>query len=153
MISLPTDNLYKFIAISGISLLIFCGHLNWNTQQTLLQKLEDIETEVDVLSFQQTTLDNDLKKDKDTTNKQRSNSPIAISQKKQLSNIQNELQIKGILLKGKAKSLRRITNDSKNLFVFTTTIGTIGILMAFFGFFMWYYKVQVHHDRSIKKIH
>jgi hypothetical protein len=149
MPSLPTDNLYKFISISGILLLIFCGHLHWNTRQNLLQNIENLEAEVDVLSFQHNTLSDDLKKIEGSIYKQKTNSPIEDPKIKEQSKIQNEILVKAILLKGKLKSIRRVAKDSENLFFFSTFIGIIGVFLSILGFCNWYYKIQVHLDKKI----
>lgn len=45
--SLPTDNLYKFCAISGIVIVMFVGYTTWQKWSELRQKSESIQAEGD----------------------------------------------------------------------------------------------------------
>jgi hypothetical protein len=49
--SLPTDNLYKFCAISGIVIVLFVGYTTWQKWSELRQRVESLEAEGDAVKL------------------------------------------------------------------------------------------------------
>lgn len=49
--SLPTDNLYKFCAISGIVIVMFVGYTTWQKWSELRQRGESIQAEADAVKL------------------------------------------------------------------------------------------------------
>jgi hypothetical protein len=49
--SLPTDNLYKFCAISGIVIVLFVGYTTWQKWSDLRQREESILAEGDAVKL------------------------------------------------------------------------------------------------------
>ena len=49
--SLPTDNLYKFCAISGLVIVIFVGYTTWQKWSDLRQRGEAIEAEAEAMKL------------------------------------------------------------------------------------------------------
>jgi hypothetical protein len=49
--SLPTDNLYKFCAISGVVIVMFVGYTTWQKWSELRERAESIQAEADAVNL------------------------------------------------------------------------------------------------------
>ncbi|MGJ8564572.1 MAG: hypothetical protein ACSHXY_13580 [Alphaproteobacteria bacterium] len=130
----PTDNLYKFMALSGLFIATFCfGTLTYSLIQT--------ENQIDLTRVQSEHVDDmleDLKSGFDTKEFDAQN------QRKRFDYYQkqyNELHKQIALLHDDVFMI-------KNRVLLRGTI--IGILISFFGFLLWFFRVQIHLDRIVK---
>jgi hypothetical protein len=123
--NLPTDNLYKFIAISGVTLCISCLALNTFAYQNfserrveLLGQLQSIKSDQDEINVSVETLD--------------------IS-KKQIDAVKTKLESAG----NEVRALREPFDKSTRWYNAGAIIGFLG---AIFGFVLWYFRVQKYED-------
>ena len=157
--SIPTDNLYKFIALSGTILVLLTGYI----AETRVSEVEDaileanetlriIKTKSDALKLNaeniKTTIKNSIsnqngKYQKDSTKLQieyTSNEIKELLQKIQETDL--VIQIEHSKSISKTKKVEQLHERSKMIVIRSFIAMFIGIFMACFGFFFWYIRVQ-----------
>ena len=139
--SLPHDNLYKFVALSGIALLLISIPYPLGKLDELAMQLAELEGQVSVLAVKR----NQLKNETTTLNQDPSSFSDAVAR---LHKAQ-ELEIAAAELDAKLRqvesSVTRI-NSYKLYFSFGAGIGSV---LALFGFFLWYWRIQRHQDKKL----
>ncbi len=164
---LPTDNLYKFLAIAG---LIIVGFSMYYTE-TLLRTLErdniDIATDLAVgkaeMEFWQSRkekLENITKNSiaqQQSRHKPDSNKLKLPYSAQELKNIEDEteqlkrdLKITDAKILGKLQKTKQLTSQFKETFFFVKILIVIGLILTTLGFLLWYLKVQMLLDRKLK---
>lgn len=127
--NLPTDNLYKFLALSGIFLCITCLVIKSVEFQSFsakranaLNQLVDIQRDLDNIVITKDTLD---------------------EAKKQTQLINTEVEKE----RNDIKALREPYDQNKSLY--NLGIG-VGFFVSIVGFLLWYLKVQRYEDKLLK---
>ncbi len=144
--SLPTDNLYKFLAFSGLLLILIstlgAPYSKLILMESLMKASTDLEiykAEVDFLS-EKTKILEDKKK-----NKTLSNSKL-ISATEDLRDNTHKIKISQIRATN-AFSLEKAKLESLEILEEYQLVGLVfGYLLASFGFVLWYAKVQKISD-------
>jgi len=142
--NLPTDNLYKFVALVGVVILIGASYfpiVKAREYQLSMVKLEGqlrlLNLELEYLKEKATH----LKSDQDNTGHNRT----------ELIYEAHQLKMKHEKLKTKSEELRVLELD----YVFFSSMQRIGMLMGILtgilGFSLWYFKIQRYQDRQLKK--
>jgi len=131
--NVPTDNLYKFMAISGLLLSLFCIAFFLTTAQKHEEHLyaaaiQNIHVD-DVLE--------DLKTDLSSGHRTEDQLEEAFN------NYQKQYKLH-------TETTARVLQDSplQKLKILNTGI-YFGMLISIFGFFLWYMNVQRHHDKIL----
>ena len=141
--SLPTDNLYKFIAIGGVVLFMFGAVL----QQVETESAFDLTTEMDTASaryfgkadaFYRETIELSKLDPKWVHGKEYYDlkREVAVDSAREASLHRQEIW-------------RRKLHDSN--VDFYGTLQVVGGLLALLGFIMWYAMVQRHQDKILKR--
>lgn len=120
--SLPTDNLYKFISIFGLILLVFSAYMINDTQSKIYLKVDDYNVKNEILNF---------KKDS-------------------ISSIDIELIAEKIKLRKLEEQVNReIEKLPKQYYAYILGLSS-GIGMMGLGFYLWYYRTQYYNDLNLK---
>jgi len=169
----PTDNLYKFIAITGL-LFIFASifyptFLNIQINERILESEKDIE----IATIERTKLEresndierkaNDMQKKVEGFKQNPSNvfakqleaemKDLEQLQKqtKEFTDVATELQKRNIEIEYKNK-ITKFYNNYLELALNAAQVGmTIGLILTFLGFTLWFFKVQKHQDLVLLK--
>jgi len=139
----PTDNLYKFLAISG--LMIFCFFVIWPELQTykLEQRKIEILGEQEVIKHEIDYINQDLDRIKQ--------GEITFEKFFPILKQSREIAIKTAQISTKSKLLE-LTNARLKKITFFTPIGiALGLIMTLNGFALWYFKIQIWQDKAIRK--
>ncbi|GAA3622905.1 hypothetical protein [Flavivirga jejuensis] len=127
--NLPTDNIYKFFALSGLFIIIFC------ITSTEL-KVSDIESDMDNLITQKGEIEYEIQLLKNNYEKEKLNEKLNLKIFK--FNRLDEL------LQNKTKKIKRV-------FYWSIFGIIVGVIMCLFGFVCWYNRIQIFLDYKLKK--
>jgi hypothetical protein len=141
MLNLPTDNLYKFLAISGLIITLFSFYYPFQKLHELQFLMIEIPSEAELLEFQNqylrgrvNYLEERHKKEEDLSKKQ------AIYD----DSYKSEIELKKILvnIESNKKKLSVLLIEHQ-IYKGVSIIGVIfGVLLMVFGFRWWYQKIQ-----------
>lgn len=156
--NLPTDNLYKFMALGGVVLIIFfitawlTITLKINTMTFKFhQELQEINTEIIFLKSIQNITTGRIKylsNQSALTNKMRENIyDLKIKSFEQLRNIKNKIEKNIILSEEKKMYEKRLKQFTKIAIICTL----FSIFLSSLGFYFWYQRVQKYLDINIQK--
>lgn len=154
MIKLPTDNLYKFIAISGLIILINSGYYIYSFNKELFANLNSATNIVKQNIADSNALWDNVRKLKEKL--QAEHDPTIVK------NIENE--IKSLEEKSKkyinnqdAKKILQDIDDKTNTGTFSNIVYNVVVFTFFFGtiimlsgFICWYLLVQKYQDKILK---
>ena len=141
MPNFPTDNLYKFLAIAGVSITLFSIYLMFTRAEIGATMRNQLDLEERLIEVEEKQIDESLKKLKQTTG------PEA----KALEKARNDITIRKARLGENAPATTRFLQMSVALVHDLQVAHYIGYGIAFFGFVLWYFKVQRYLDKAIKK--
>ena len=141
---LPTDNLYKFVAVAGLILSAYCAFFAY--QQVLDIKLQRAraETEEDIIRLEIEQIERDAEK----INRKKDPSSDEI---KEISARIRTAQVQKLRVRGKRNEVDILTTQVwVHFFVLWTGI-LGGICMSGWGFTQWYYQIQKPNDELTRK--
>jgi ATP-dependent Zn protease len=153
MISPPTDSLYKFIAISGIVMLLWGAAFPWNKAHEL--KLQSVDLAGTIESVSQRSQQLQIKYDKLNSKLKALTSSAkdfvtkkeAIKAQKAMLYIQMlEDQLPANIDEKKLRVMVEAQNEYNNIGWASISVGFI---FVFIGFWSWYFKIQRHLDRRM----
>ena len=163
---IPTDNLYKFMAIFGLVLIVatnvivfIAGNSIMNLGTSLLQSAAVSTYDQKAINEEKTNaqrLSDNLTKTLATTSSQQQQVLITQIAKEQdiVTNDNSKLiDVNNPILKfNESKELVKWVNlEEKLLLIFIGAGNAIGIVVAFYGFVLWYMKLQKYQDKMIKQ--
>ncbi len=124
--NLPTDNLYKFLALAGLTLGLFSFVFPNIQEHDVSRVLWETKIDIDVAGEQ-------LRK------------PIKDDEMRILD-LQHNLRIQQAQAKNKTMLLGELTNELAEV-RFVSKIGIVlGLVLSCCGFSLWYVKLQRHQD-------
>jgi hypothetical protein len=131
MITLPsllTDNLYKFIAISGLVLIVTSAVIIWSHDKTLTSILQEQTRRTSLLAAEGNKV---------------INGQASVEQKKaEIAQTEAELE--------SGYKVFDIALGTANFYGFLAIgLELVGLLATVIGFWLWYARVQVHQDRIL----
>ncbi len=137
--AIPTDNLYKFVALSGIALVLVSLIYPEQAIRDLEVRIIDSETQTRVLLAQADRLEKDL----DILEK----TPDFEDQKLELIKQKNdEIRINSLKSTGENQKIALYTAHVEKVDNYATFLLWIGCAMSILGFFFWYKRVQKPAD-------
>ena len=152
----PTDNLYKFIAITGVLIILGTQFIFWTWEWASWQKRFEVEPGVAVLAREMSRLKEESHEiEKEIDNAKRLKDPTKLErlrerEKRYLERFDahwaktNELDAKGKLLVLMDKRTNR-------LHILAIIGGSIGGGFMAVGFLLWYTRVQVYQDFALRE--
>ena len=172
VLSPPTDNLYKFLALSGIALVIACLLGPWRLEQDLNRARFELEAQLAVAQAEMTALDEDrgrvavevksLESLVDSLRAARNVlTPAEVeTYHKSISTLKDrnevirdrarEQPIAVARLGAKAHQLTRMLADLEWISWFSNVGFSVGLVLSCIGFWLWYFRVQVYLDRDLR---
>ena len=132
-IPIPTDNLYKFLAIAGLTISLFSLAMNTISVNQYAEKRIQLLSDISGYRIQTDKLIREL-------GSKNPESQTISAQTRELESHVEELS-----------SIVKITRDS---FDRVTKLQNMGVLFGFFisatGFFLWYWKLQRYEDLALE---
>jgi hypothetical protein len=139
--SIPTDNLYKFLALSGLALFLTSvsfplALLNHNLEKAdqLAQELAGISADIDF-----------LKEDVAIAKAQGESAEEATQRFRKSRELRRESAVFGEKIKG----LHRLNAQTRWLPLLSALGATAGLAIAVTGFWLWYHRLQRLLDMSV----
>lgn len=133
-VPLPTDNLYKFLALSGVALVA----LSFIYPIRRLGELEakTIETEVQVSTLEIEV--RDITADIDAAERGHPDT----DEVKTLRKRNSASEVKSAELRGRAKLLNALQHDLEWTRRVLLALGVVGLFLSTLGFLLWYFRIQ-----------
>lgn len=170
--ALPTDSLYKFMALSGISICLFTVYFIWTQHQKLLERRDRLIPELAVLEVSLQQLKNKTTEIKQqvlsaktaSTKDKIDNSGDSIKENEsqpdqQTSDLESAVTALEISTAKHQRVAKRMESNSKILILYRKQINRLIVLMVILGFwgvglsisgfYFWYVRIQVHIDNAI----
>lgn len=178
--NLPTDNLYKFIALTGVLLLLISifypeyqrikirdeiTHYNGEIKKLNIEsnksnsKLKDIKEQVEKLDSISNTKSNSIVNDTIIVRTQVLEGPkVLVDLSLQIDklvdeylSIRRDLSIQKVEVNTKLNLINDKEADLKDINELTNYLGGFSIVLSFLGFLLWYEKTQKYQDRVLKE--
>lgn len=155
--NLPTDNLYKFIALSGLVLTLFCGAFTIQRTEALgnsvyKNSIEFSEWKIknDFLSKQIIGVEKEL-----TALEQKENPTKEEVEKLRKKHEQNKTKLlENEILKEKVRLANEYSNSQssqlKKYYFWGSITSFFSLVFSAFGFSSWYFKVQRYQDKILR---
>lgn len=164
--NIPTDNLYKFKALSGVALMMLSVYLVFQFTVNIYTQIHDVEIEL-VPIEERTRIDSNflkMAKEKleaaaaDVEKNQNSKNIKLYRQRfdeiqlhlKDTEKIRNEVSLNLAISKVKVEQIKEFKNFGLIGFVLLAIIYTYGIFLAKKNFGLWQSKVQDYLDLELK---
>ena len=141
--NLPTDNMYKFMAFSGLAILLFTFYFGYTQAIEIKNKINEIELEKNLLALeikQYGALMERLKKSGNTTSEQLNESEKVL----------NEMERRGVIINEKERILKYLIRSVNQLNYVILISLIVGSLLFAIGCRLWYKRVQYYQDLAIK---
>lgn len=166
--NLPTDNLYKFVALAGTIIVIVCFYLPFKLTSDISYEIINLEEQREILEEKLRYLVNsseelqesvsDLEADvehmdsNDTESVQEYNSKLLemMTEQKKIISVTQKIKIERIKLSFNTKRIERRSFESIVTSAFFIFFEIIGFVMAIYGFKFWYKYVQRYQDLYLK---
>jgi len=129
---LPTDNLYKFLAIAGLVILLFCAVYPIRLVGELQLKSAELDTKVQLLTNEANAYNQEVSTKGGLSKPDYDKAQIRMQ----------TFAAKKIELVGEIRKARILSNQLIFLLVFTSVGSIAGIWLSYFGFRLWYLRVQ-----------
>ncbi len=156
MPNLPTDSLYKFMAIAGLVFIVSGIYFGLNKSHEFEIKMADVSKDSQIINVKVTNLLEQTEELKEKVvewekNRNEKLRETYITEVKQIRQNRDQLEILRIELNQKL-DLVKVTGFELKLARIYMYFGLfIGCLFVILGFTFWYLKVQFYLDKIIKK--
>ena len=144
MPSLPTDNLYKFLAVSGLVIFIFSQVLPVIRISEIRMKLVEVRTQSNILKVLSEELEEDIAIWKNKTS-------LTPEEKDSFRKRLIEIRIKTAELRGRFEQVESLNRDLDYLMILFWGGLLIGVGISVLGFLAWYFIVQKPNDLLLRK--
>lgn len=142
---IPTDNLYKFIAIFGLIIFVLAVIYPRKALNELYLHSLELYGQVKILELQSVNLENKLNELGLPTDKG------TLEQKEEFKKEAFNLKLKSQELKNANAKNDYLLKQYQSYLKYSYLGMTSGILLMFLGFILWYFKLQLYQDIIIKK--
>ncbi len=154
--NLPTDNLYKFLAITGLILILISVIYPEMETHEIDRMLKETKTELNILKREEEYLNLErrllLEDNQAQTNTRSIQKSEDINRRRlELERKLMEIEKKRIQMFGQIDQITLLINRLRLIFRFSTVGLILGIILTIAGFYFWYIKVQRYQDMMIKK--
>lgn len=151
---LPTDNLYKFMALAGITIIVLSLFPIYHAYKLKLNII-DVRGEVETLKTQLKWLKQDIKQFKDDTHnleKQplKEKTPETLAKTLEFIEANRNIGITAIQIETKVEKIAYLAVVNHIESIAGSIAIVAGAFLATIGFTLWYKKLQVHQDKIIQ---
>lgn len=144
--TLPTDNLYKFMALSGLAILIISTVFPMMRISEIKLKLVELETQTEIIGIETQKLKEEVSEKAEQIEKWMLRLKDLEADRKRMI----KLQIKTVELVGQRKLVEVLLEDLRSYLIFIMVGGALGGLLCSSGFGLWYGLVQRPSDLLLK---
>jgi len=176
--TLPTDNLYKFMALSGLAIAVFSVFLPLTRMSEIRLNMLEIETQLEVLEIEVKYQENNIIDalvnkgnlspkekalfrnhlidllNKDTMLKEFDEQSEPIFNPEEQASFRSrsiEIRKKIAEVKGRHRQSVALLYELKSYRWILWIGGMLGLVISFFGFGFWYYLIQRPNDMLLRK--
>lgn len=142
--SIPTDNLYKFMAISGLTLVLFSITLTIFRLDRALERSDHLRLEIAALASDVDEARTDLTRLETIRNP----TEVQIRDIRERSRDLNSRNAGAVV---RAKIVSRLVDDLHETVRWCFAGMIVGTILSGVGFRLWYTRVQVFLDRSLSR--
>ncbi len=139
-LNLPTDNLYKFMAIAGVSIAFFSIYLMFTRTEQGTVRVDQLARESTLLSEEENQVELAWEKLKDKKG------PRARS----LEDARNEIKKRKARMHEDTQAALRFAALNLWLVKELRVVSWVGFFLAIVGFCLWYFRVQKYLDIAIR---
>ena len=140
-LNLPTDNLYKFMAIAGLSIALFSIYLMFTRAEQGTLRVDQLERESTVLLEEENQIELAWERLKEK----------AGPSSKSLEDARNEIKKRKARMHEDVQAAKRFAELNLWLIKQLRVASIVGVLLAVVGFFLWYFRVQKYLDIAIRE--
>ena len=140
-LNLPTDNLYKFFAIAGVSMTLLSLYLMLTRAEMGTTMRNQLDLEARLIEIEEKQIEEAWK------NLKQKAGPEA----KALEKARNDIATRKARLSENARAATRFLQMSVAIVKDLQVAHYLGYVFAGLGFFLWYYKVQRYMDKALKQ--
>ena len=140
--AIPTDNLYKFVALAGVALVLISLIYPEQALRDLGAKKIDSETQLRVLLAQADRLESELdllETSKDVEDKRLD----------RIKEQNDEIRINALKASGENQKIALYATHHESVATYAKYLLILGSAMSFLGFFLWYRRVQRPADLAV----
>ncbi len=138
--TLPTDNLYKFLALAGLVIVVLSDVLQNARMSAINEKLDALRVEAAGTDAESKSIDADLARGSALTSHERE----LLWQRRREHTL--HLAESGARL----AIVDRLITEQHDIQVWSDVASAIGAVLMILGFGLWYHKVQVYQDRLLR---
>lgn len=180
MQNIPTDNLYKFLAITGVIAVL--ASINFGFHQIEVVVLERIELEAELAGFQQELRVFQAQSEGADVYRQAADEAGQLVRESPIEESIESTETRRVLISSYSKAAKKSLDATTELAIASMDLANtsahieahhekikfliyernvllivyifmflIGVSMAFFGFYSWYFKLQCFQDEIIKR--
>lgn len=149
----PTDNLYKFAAIAGIVAVLSTQFLWWSLVREYWDKNFDLQPKVAALSLEiaktfeaSARIAQELEATKDPAVRER----LRAMMRKEVE-VTDALRVRATENTATVARLAKLVEWIWFAMILAMVGSAAGFTLAFWGFYRWYWRVQVYQDRAIRE--
>jgi hypothetical protein len=142
--SLPTDNLYKFLALSGLVIVLFSFIFPMKRIGEIELKSLEIKTQVEVLKIEIDYLKEDTKTWAEKANLNHEETVLLRKRTK-------DAAIKVAELGGRTEQIEALRGELRFYWRFIKVTVWLGAVISLVGFYLWYFLVQKPNDLLLRK--
>jgi hypothetical protein len=147
--SIPTDNLYKFLALAGLSLAIFSFVFPKTQQHDLARVLWETKIDIDVAAEQLRYINEQIsimEVKREEAYRKNSDLESVKNDEMRILDLQHNLRIQQAQAANKTKLLGDLTRELAQVRLFSKIGIALGLVLTGCGFFLWYVKLQRYQD-------
>jgi hypothetical protein len=151
--NLPTDNLYKFLALGGLTLILFSFVFPKMQEHGLNRVLWETKIDIDVAEEQLRYIDEQssiLEAKRQEAYRKNANLKPLKDDEMRILDLQHNLRIQQAQARNKTKLLSDLSQELVGIRLFAKIGIALGLALTCFGFFLWYVKLQRHQDEFWK---
>ncbi|MBN2383592.1 hypothetical protein JXQ70_12000 [bacterium] len=157
--NVPTDNLYKFLALSGTIIVILSLYFPKIKEAEFRDRLIDIKENISILDSKIKDCNSQLEMLKKAVNTKNIDSqeidkdkiiPNIIDKTIELGNIINLIEIDQIKKSFEVTRIEVLSERLEEILFWRKVTLCIGFLSAFFSYIFWYFRVQKIQDQILK---
>ena len=138
--NLPTDNLYKFMALAGVSIVVLSTVLFSIQLSAMSEKTDQLTLEIASLEAETKNLEADV----DRAERAPTRDTQLLRQR------HSELAVQMAVMGARNAVLRRVTANTGRSQTLMVIGWLVGMLIAAVGFVLWYTRVQTFQDQILR---
>lgn len=135
--ALPTDDLYKFMALGGITVMIFSVYFYWTFSRRLWERMDELTLDLNLM-------DVDIEDAEERVKEAKKEQPVRPETEERLSQLLLEIRRRHATHKVKNQIIKRLLRELSVIGVLAIGGFGYGGVLATRGFSMWSKETQAH---------